>query len=166
MVRRTFSFCCHKGSLIVMFMHVNVSQNTLCALLHVKQAACITGEPGGPSGRKRPVPQGPSLHPRRAQCTQEVLNCFHSRFSPTLRGALQRWKVAEWARLQCISAVNTSLQVTMFRCEDKVASGCYGIKWKNGAWKLYLMCKNKPIPSAPPRIMSPHWASTGTFHHI
>lgn len=110
-------------------MHVNVSQNTLCALLRVKQAACITGEPGGPSGRKRPVSQVP----RRAQCTQEVLNCFHSRFSPTLRGALQRWKVAEWARLQCISAVNTSLQVTMFRCEDKVASGCYGIKWKNGA---------------------------------
>lgn len=24
-----FSLCCHKGSLIVMFMHVNVSQNTL-----------------------------------------------------------------------------------------------------------------------------------------
>lgn len=46
--RGHLKYCCHKGSLIVMFIHANGGQNTSGALLCVKRIPCITGEAAGP----------------------------------------------------------------------------------------------------------------------
>lgn len=64
-----FSLCCHKGSLIVMFMYANVSQSSLRSLLCVQQTACIIGETGGPACvglLESRVLQSPSLCPQHS----------------------------------------------------------------------------------------------------
>lgn len=108
-----------KASLIVMFMHVNVNQNTMWVLLCVKQAACIMGKPR----RLACVFVWMSWELRLCiRVTRWAWSIRRSLCSPTSRESCTRWKAVE----KSLSCKYLS-SVTMFRCEDKVD---YTIIWK------------------------------------
>lgn len=147
-----FSLCCHKGSLIVMFMHVNVSQNTLWALLCVKRTACITVEPGGPVcgcmgelGATEPISVSTA---QCAQCIGKVLDCFHSSGLPTLGECCKYGKLLKGPHKALQTAIHLSCKyfswVTMFRHQVNLEH-IVTHKMENRVLKLYLTCEYKPI---------------------
>lgn len=122
METEAFHFCCHRDSLIVMFMHANVSQNTLWGLLCVKRAARI--EPWGLEGEVGTTEPTSVSTAQRAKCTRgpRMFTCLEWSWNAAKRSLLTNYRVLS------ISCKYSSL-VTMFWCKARVEA----LKWNTEA---------------------------------
>lgn len=118
METEAFHFCCHRDSLIVMFMHANVSQNTLWGLLCVKRAARI--EPWGLEGEVGTTEPTSVSTAQRAKCTRgpRLFTCLEWSWNAAKRSLLTNYRVLS------ISCKYSSL-VTMFWCKARAEA----LKW-------------------------------------